>query len=159
MMYYTSKRAEVEFERNLRDWHKGGPKPGGWTRAGAEIPYRAARLLGCCLGMVDVDEALAKNRAETERWHIGFLKGDESPYWWEYLMPRYNEAVAAVRAEAFRELFKSIKERGVMEPVWIAEADWLGIRHFRFNGCHRLCSAKVLGIKEVPALIFKTKVL
>lgn len=163
MIFYFSDEAEDEFQRNLLDWHRGGPKLGGWTRAGPEIPFRGARLLKYRHGMVDVDAALSKNSAETERWHVSFLKNPSpyqpTPYYQEYLLSRYNEGKAMARLETFLELYDSIKANGVLRPVWVAECPWLGLPLFRFNGCHRICAAKVLGMKQVPALIFKTEVL
>ena len=42
------------------------------------------------------------------------------------------------------------------KPVMMADVSQLGMGFdlFRFDGCHRLCAALVLGIKELPAYVF-----
>lgn len=153
----------TEFDRNLADWHRGGPKPLGWTRTGPEIPFRPARLVGLRYASVSIDEALAKNPDETRRWHIDFLMNhvdvEDTAYYKEYLLPRYDVARAISRAYTFLELFDDIRANGVRQAVWVAECPWLGFPIFRFNGCHRMCAAKVLGATEVPALVFKAQLL
>lgn len=63
------------------------------------------------------------------------------------------------RAESFLELFDDMATNGYdqTKPVMVADVSSLGLGFdlFRFDGCHRLCAAHVLGIKEVPAYVFR----
>lgn len=158
MIYYTSEKVKQEFHQNLVDWHLGGPKSNGWTRTGPPLPLRVAKLTSYHLGEISVDDGLAKNKEETLKWHLAFLQGDDSLYLSEYLKPRYNESQIAKRIRSFRQLLTDIQSNGIRKPIWVADISCLDLdfRYFRFNGCHRLCCAKILGIQLVPAFIFKT---
>lgn len=164
MILYMPKRPHWEFGRNVIDWYLGGPKEGGWTRTGAVLPESHFRLLDYEYRLLEVDEVLAKNARETARWHIAFLKQpdplEQTPYFQEYLWPRYGEESSA-RAKEFLILFERIRAEGVRRAVWVADVagHGFGFRYFRFDGCHRTCCAKVLGKARVPAFVFKTEAL
>jgi hypothetical protein len=159
-LFDVTRPIQRAFDVNLSDWYRGGPKLGGWTRTGPPLPQRKAVLTHYSFQMIGVDEVLAKNPAETAKWHISFLKQHDVPehtlYYQEYALPQFGD-MGVDRYTSFLELYHDIKKNGVVRSVWVADlADLdLGFRYFRFNGCHRTCAAKVLGIKEVPALVFK----
>jgi hypothetical protein len=163
MIFYTSRKPQAEFDRNLADWYAGGPRPHGWTRTGPPLPARSVALTRYGLDALPVDEVLAKNAAETTRWHMAFLLGGatvaETDYYWEYLVPRYGQVSGGERAAAFRGLRADVARCGVRTPVWVADVGWLGLgfRYFRFDGCHRTCAAKAAGLAAVPALVFSTE--
>jgi hypothetical protein len=165
MMFYVSQDAQREFSANLRDWCDGGPLLGGWTRTGNPIRVVFARLLSYSLTCLDVDSVLEKNPAEVARWHMDFLKNhsnlEKTNYYNEYLLPRYNIEKAKCKAAKFLSLLNDIKLNGIKKPIWVADVSTLGLglRYFRFNGCHRTCCAKYLGIKFVPVLMFKSELL
>lgn len=165
MLYYFDVNWINEiFNRNLVEWCAGGPSQWGYTREGDTIfidkNYKAVSYER---GMLDVEEVLAKNRKETERWHISFLKGGKidhkSAYCVEYLAPRYDSEEIEERMSSLLSLFRSIFRCGYnyRHPVFVADVASLGIgfRYFRFDGCHRTSCAKVLGIKKIPVYIFK----
>ena len=157
MMIPPSNSVQKEFQSNLKDWFLGGPKVGGWTRTGPQIPEVKCSLLYAYFDILNVDDCLAKNAEETKRWHIDFLVGSGTNYRQEYLATRYNFQKAENRAISFGNLFKDIEVNGIKKAVWIADVSSLdlGFRYFRFNGCHRLCCAKVIGIQTIPAFVFK----
>ncbi len=160
-LYEVPAKVEKEFADNLSDWFRGGPKAGGWNRTGPELPERQAKLLCYHFEAMPVEEVLAKNREETARWHLSFLKShtiqEYTPYYQEYLLPRYGDR-SMDRAGSFLQLYDDIREEGVLRAVWVADMKHsgmdLGFRYFRFNGCHRTCAAKTVGLKEVPAFVF-----
>ena len=166
-MKYLSNQAHESFQSNLRDWRLGGPKKGGWTRRGFPMTLPPVRLAGYRYDEVLIDDTLAKNRAETQRWHLGFLEtliavGKSKFYWkkthyyWEYIKPRYDDKVGYERAKYFMALFDDILDNGIRRAVWVADLKELnlGFRYFRFDGCHRICCAKMADHKTVPALVF-----
>lgn len=162
MIPYLSKRAIKEFEGNFLDWRLGGPKENGWTREGSVIETPSITLGGLYkFCPIKVDEGLAKNKKETDKWHISFLKNKKHLYEKEYLHTRYNTIQAEERVASFIDLFNDIKINGVKKSIWVANVSYLnlGFQYFRFDGCHRLCCCKVLGIKEIPAIVFNIKIL
>lgn len=169
MIYFLSQEIDQEFQDNLKDWCAGGPKKSGWTRRGLRVKFPCVKLSKCVVGEIDIEDVLAKNRAETDRWHLHYLRyylsgmtfnWQNSHYYWEYLKPRYDDVKAKKCAIEFLELFDSIEDNGLHKPVWVADiADLdLGFKYFRFDGCHRACCCKTLGHKTIPALIFKAEV-
>lgn len=169
----SNKKFEAAFQRDLTDWFNGGPSKTGWTRTGPIIiPSCDASLAKMTHEDIDVDLALAKNRAEVEKWHISFLRDqtssspktgtEETLYWKEYLSPRYNRTESHQRVNKLLKMFQHMKENGYSRkfPVWVADVRplSLGFDYFRFNGCHRIVCAKVLGIKTVPACLFSIDV-
>lgn len=159
MMFYLSNKVVREFDENLLDWCLGGPKANGWTREGKQIKKPNATLCSYSLKKIKVEEGLAKNKSETMKWHINFLNNKKDLYEIEYLQPRYDKNKSEKRMMSFIELFNNIKMNGLKKPIWVADISCLdlGFQYFRFNGCHRLCCFKVLGIDEIPAIVFKTK--
>jgi len=169
MIYFIPQEIDRDFQDNLKDWCAGGPKKDGWTRRGLRITLPCVKLSRYIVDNVKIEDVLAKNRMETERWHLHYLRyylskrtfnWQSSSYYWEYLKPRYDDGKAKKRALEFLELFESIEENGLRKPILIADiADLdLEFKYFRFNGCHRACCCKTLGYKTVPALIFKAEV-
>lgn len=169
MIQYVPDRIQEEFQRNLKDWAVGGPKEGGWTRAGEPCPIPEMTLTGYRINHISIEDALSKNPVETAKWHIPFLEWvirsygrlsewKETTYYEEYLKPRYDETEAHKRAFSFIELFNDIRRNGVKQKVWIAHLNMPACDYFRFNGCHRVCAAKVLGAKTVAAYIFSTSI-
>ena len=169
----SNKKFETAFQRDLMDWFNGGPSKTGWTRTGPLIvPSYEASLGKPSHEDVDVDLALAKNRAEVEKWHISFLRDqtssdpkngiEETLYWKEYLSPRYNRKESHQRINKWLGMFRNMHERGYSRkfPIWVANVKPLGLGfdYFRFNGCHRLVCAKVLGLKTIPAFLFSVDV-
>lgn len=161
MMITPSDHVQKQFQSNLKDWFLGGPKFGGWTRTGPQIPEISCNLVYAYFQILSVDECLAKNAEETKKWHIDFLLGNGSAYRQEYLSPRYDYQKAENRMTSFMSLFKDIEMNGIKIPVWMADISQLGLgfKYFRFDGCHRLCCAKVIGIQTVPAFVFKIEAL
>lgn len=161
MNFYTSKKIQNEFDRNLKDWFLGGPKEFGWTRTGPSIECKNAKLTSYSSMFVSVDDVLAKNFNETERWHMNFLRNKNSifntKYYCEYLYPRYG-IESEKRAIYFIDLLEDIKLNGIRKPIWLADVENLkiGFKYFRFNGCHRTCAAKFIGKKEIFSIVFKT---
>ena len=123
--------------------------------------------------LVDAEECFAKNRAETIRWHVGFLKtyvngGDlrDTAYWLEYLMPRFSLEYAAKKAARFIALYESIASGGCRPGtyVWLADLasapglqERFGFRYFRFDGAHRLSCMYTLGITQIPSMVFSVR--
>lgn len=160
MIHYVSEEINSHFQRNLTDWYRGGPLNSGWTRTGSLIQNQIfAKLLNCSFQMVSISDALAKNQKEIEKWHLSFLRGEGELYFKEYLSLRYSLNDQLKRPQSFLELLESIQENGIRKPVWLAETPWLDFKFFRFDGSHRICCAKFIGLTEVPALVFKTEIL
>ncbi len=166
-MYYLSTEIQNALSSNLKDWCRGGPHPNGWTRSGLPIRYRPLKVIDYRFEELAVDELLAKNRIETQRWHIGFLETyvalgkakfywKRSGYYHEYLAPRYDDDTGYAHASRFLSLFEDILDCGVRKAVWAADVRDLKMPfdYFRFDGCHRICCAKVAGFDLVPALVF-----
>lgn len=156
------------FLDNLSDWCLGGPDmANGWTRTGPRLPMPNVKLGQRYRQMIDVNDGLAKNRREVERWHIDFLEStlplESSKYYTEYLLPRMPATNAIDRANRFEKLFNNINSNGFSEqfPVMVADVSLvgIGIKYFRFDGCHRLASAFVLGMSMVPAYVFDVTIL
>ena len=163
-------KIEQGFQDNLRDWCLGGPKEGGWTRRGMRTTLPPVRLTGFQREEFPIIESLGKNRAETKRWHIAYLKtlvdvGKSRFYWkntsyyWEYLKPRYNDEDGRIRAMSFIDLFEDVLDNGIRKPIMVADLEDLDLkfRYFRFDGCHRVCSALVAGYEMIPTLVFKVE--
>lgn len=165
MIYCPFHKCQIEFQKNLSDWCSGGPRKEGWTRAGKSLGPIRAQLVSYRHQMISIDETLAKNLEETKKWHLAYLESlcplEESAYYKEYLRPRYDHDRAVKRAMTFCELKADIQQKGILRSVWIADISPLnlGFRYFRFNGCHRICAAKSLGHKTVPAWVFSTAAL
>jgi len=167
MRYYDVKFQEA-FDVNWTDWCKGGPRKEGWTRSGMAVPCRKVDLGPYEFDELDVDEVLAKNRVEVQRWHVGFLQArldlghrfnwKDTAYYWEYLKPRYSDEKGHQKAQEFIDLLADVADIGVRNPVWVADMiGWrLKFRYFRFDGCHRVACAKVCSINTVPTCIFST---
>jgi len=165
--------APPEFQRNLVDWRQGGPSPKGWTREGPPIATPECDLIGVKEQLVDADECFAKNRAETARWHLGFLQtylrgGDlrSTAYWLEYLMTRFPAEGAQRKADRFVALFESIAAGGCRPGSYVLLADLasapglerhFGFRYFRFDGAHRLSCMYMLGTRQIPCLVFSVR--
>lgn len=161
MLHHDSVELRESFFHNLADWCRGGPHPGGWTRGGAAVPVPACHLRRCVHKPISVEDGLAKNRPEVERWHVGFLRNrgvlEETAYYTEYLLPRYGPIGSRVRAANFLALHASVGAGYARQyPVVVADVSGLdlGFKYFRFDGCHRLASAKVCGMAVVPAAVF-----
>jgi hypothetical protein len=75
-----------------------------------------------------------------------------------FKMQTLDEETQKNRIETFESIFLDIKKNGITKRIWVADVSCLdlGFKYFRFDGCHRLCCAKVLGIKKVPSIIFQT---
>lgn len=149
------------FESNLDDWCMGGPTASGWTRTGPLITLKTPMLIGMMEQELSVNDVLAKNRAEVDRWHLAFLEDHSQPcqtaYWNEYLMPRYGARRGLEKFREFLSLLESIRfGYNSCSAVFVADVESLGLgfRYFRFDGCHRTCCAKYLGMTSVPAKVF-----
>ena len=153
------------FQSNLADWCAGGPHSHGYTRAGPMIFLRKnVKLVSYRREMLSVDEVLAKNREEVERWHIAFMRGGKvdlgSHYYSEYLCPRYSwEESSKKMGQALHLLHNMHDGYTLCHPVFVADVNILdqSFGFFRFDGCHRAAAAHVLGIKEIPSLVFKAE--
>lgn len=163
MIFYMNNDIENHFNTNLLDWHAGGPLLNGWTRTGVRLTSVKGKLDRYSLGSILIDDVLAKNRSEVERWHLAFLKDHKdiasTDYYKEYLLPRFRDR-SHERAHAFLALFEDIKTIGMKRPVWVADIEVfnLGFRYFRFEGCHRACCAKVLGQTSIQSIIFRAMI-
>jgi hypothetical protein len=165
--HFNISHFDKPFQDNLDDWCLGGPRKTGYTRSGKPVLLdKKISLVSCVREMINIDEVLAKNRTEIERWHLEFLQGDkidtQSSYCTEYLLPRFNEEQRKSRMVDFLDLFHSIKDGYNHNfPVWVADIEVLefGFRYFRFDGAHRTCCAKTCGLDQVPACVFKVDVL
>lgn len=149
------------FEQNFNDWCLGGPSESGWTRTGPAYDLKAPKLSCMITQEIAVDDVLAKNRSEIERWHLAFLNDHAQPsrtaYWIEYLMPRYGARRALHQFRDFLSLLESIRiGYNSCSTVFVADVSPLnlGFKYFRFDGCHRTCCAKHLGMAIVPANVF-----
>ena len=166
MLKYFDPWLQEVFQRNLSDWCVGGPNPGGWTREGPLVLLDlTCELTGYRFGTVQVQDALAKNQLETQKWHLDFLQNhsvpEETRYFKEYLVPRYSPQEQKERMESFLDLYESMKLGfDDHKPVMVADVSGLnlGFRWFRFDGCHRLCCAAALGMEKIPAWLFTTRV-
>lgn len=161
MLHFDVSPYENGFQDNLVDWCLGGPKVNGWTRIGPSFPVPNVRLKSAVKSTINVDEGLAKNVNEVNKWHISFLNNPQTIYntlyYAEYLLPRFEHKAAINRAKSFLALFESIKTDGFDGSyVFVADVSSLNypFKYFRFDGCHRLACAKVLGIESLPACIF-----
>jgi hypothetical protein len=161
MLYFNVSSYENIFQHNLVDWCLGGPKANGWTRTGPFLSIPNVKLKSVVKSIINVDDGLAKNLNEVNKWHISFLNNHETIsntlYYSEYLLPRFEHKSAINRAKNFLALFESIKTNG-LDGSCVFVADMSGLNYpfnyFRFDGCHRLACAKVLGIQWLPAYIF-----
>lgn len=151
MLHFDLSYFQEAFNHNWKDWCLGDE---GGTRAGDKVECRPVSLVDHRRVDLPVWESLSKNPAETKRWHIRFLLGFEDAYFEEYLKSRYREEACRAKADKFTTLFRSIREHGVLKPIWVAEVDGMT---FRFDGCHRSCCAFVCGMDTIPAIVFKTK--
>lgn len=122
---------------------------------------------------MDIDHCFAKNRAETARWHLAFLKtyvsgGDlyRTAYWLEYLRPRFSQEISEQKVAKFVALYDAIASGGYRTASypWIADLgtapgleSYFGFRYFRFDGCHRLACLHTLGVRKVPCLVFSVR--
>lgn len=164
-------KTQQAFHDNLKDWCLGGPKENGWTRTGLPVVFPPVRLVNYTYDKILVNDCLAKNRAETQRWHINFLETlvdvgkskfnwNKTSYYWEYLKPRYSDKDGYARAKSFISLFEDVLDHGIQKPVKVVDLELLDMKfkYFRFDGCHRLCCSKVIGEETIPALIFKAEI-
>ena len=166
MIKFALDKIDLAFRRNLIDWAAGGPKDGGYTRVADPIyvpHYHITKML--TRKKIHVDDVLAKNFPEVHRWHMNFLKSykkygweswKDTAYYDEYLCSRYNAEDAEERAKSFVDLYDDVKVKGIWKPVYLADVERtnFGFRYFRFDGCHRTCVCKALGIQRVIALLF-----
>jgi hypothetical protein len=166
-------RAQAQFQENLSNWSKGGPRPRGWTRTGPYIETPECRLVWVRRQLLEVVDCFAKNPADIARWHLGFLEtylsgGDlhRTAYWSEYLLPRCSPEVAEKRCARFVALYESIASSGCHPGthIWVADLatapgleSHFGFRYFRFDGSHRLACLHMLGVKTVPCLVFSVR--
>lgn len=164
MLKYINEDFQIMFDHNFNDWCSGGPKANGWTRTGELIiPNYLAKIVSYTRTIISVNEVLAKNLSEVERWHLDFLTNPrnkiDSQYWKEYLIPRCSRLSANDKCINFLNLFDSIKKNGYRfdKPVFVADISGLnfGFKFFRFDGCHRACCARILGIENIPAYVFR----
>lgn len=147
-MWYLSESVQQAFKKNLQDWCDHNLMQAPQVR------------LGCYeQKIITVDNALAKNHEQTLKWHIRFLQDhseyEKTDYWNEYLLPLYSDPLS--RAESYLKLLQEVKQNGIKRPIWVADIVELnlGFRYFRFDGCHRTCIARHLGLEKVEALVFK----
>jgi hypothetical protein len=164
MLYFDVGHYNKSFLDNLLDWSLGGPKKGGWTRTGDKIPVPdGLKLVSATRTSISVDDAMAKNMTEVMKWHVGFLLSDsdleETLYYKEYLWPRHEPRACKWVADSFRSIHEYMKNYGYnyKYPIFVADVKHLdlGMDYFRFDGCHRLASAKVIGMDMVPAYVFR----
>jgi hypothetical protein len=162
-MIYLPSHLQEAFDRNLTDWCKGGPSAEGWTRTGEPVEEMQFSLAASRVAELDVDEVLAKNRTESQRWHIDFLKAHyfgrfdwkDTAYYQEYLRPRCDDSTAYEMVTNFISLLEDISKNGVRKPIFVTDMkEHLDFRYFRFDGCHRACALKVLGEQMAPVRIF-----
>jgi hypothetical protein len=141
----------------------GGPKKGGWTRTGEAITCPdGIKLLTVRREDIKIDDGLEKNMSEVIKWHVSFLlfsgPVESTAYYNEYLILRNSKEHSILLAQKFKKLHENMRKYGYNQkfPVLVADINslGLGIKWFRFDGCHRLASAKVLGIDIVPAYVF-----
>src|SRR5256885_686670 len=82
------------------------------------------------------------------QWNlVAWCRGGLSPGGWTRTGPPVPLPSCRLSADR-RELLPvggRVADFGVRSPV--------GFRYFRFDGCHRLCCASVLGLKEIPCTI------
>jgi hypothetical protein len=167
-MFYLHDNIQAALDANLVDWCKGGPRKEGWTRTGLPVRYRPVRIVSYFSTELPVEEILAKNRMEAQKWHIGFLETliavGKSKFYWkkttyyrEYLKPRLEDEQGFEQSKRFISLIEDVIENGVRRAVWVADVSELKMpfRYFRFDGCHRACCAKICGIPRIPTLIFR----
>lgn len=173
MLFYTVDMFEAAFQFNLQDWCVGGPCPTGWTRTGPIITLPEMHLTRYRHEMLSAEDILAKNSEEVNRWHLSFMRSqlllggsptcgtEQTAYWQEYLGPRLGRA-GHKRIREIKELILSMKKNkyNPREPVWVADVSCLdlGFHYFRFDGCHRACIAKLLGLEPIPTLVFDVEV-
>ena len=126
-------------------------------------------------GLIKPDDGLGKHPKETARWHLSIIDDFENGrfvtdedfchtnYWKEYLIVRFDKEQSIRRCYRLLDLYNSMKTTGFDRnksdpPVCVVDLDGvvdLGFRYFGFDGCHRLCCAKKLGIEAIPGFIFK----
>jgi hypothetical protein len=168
------RHAPAEFQRNLVAWRVGGPGPRGCTRIGPPIQTPDCTLTWVRRRLIEADECFAKNRAEIERWHLAFLKAyvngadlRDTAYWQEYLVPRMGPDGAERRAARFTNLYDSIAARGCHPGAyaWLADLasapgleSHFGFRYFRFDGAHRISCMYMLGIRQIPCMVFSVRI-
>jgi len=164
MLHLDVSPYEEAFQTNLKDWSMGGPKAGGYSRLGPPIDIKGSFCLSYARRCsISVEDGLAKNKKQVLDWHVAYLCHPtwDALYIQEYLLSRFDEIEAANRASRFLALHVSIRTNGFRDqfPVYVADVSALdlGFRYFRFDGCHRLASAYVLGLAAVPAYLFKLK--
>lgn len=171
--WLSLRKAPGEFQDNLVAWREGGPGPRGWTRTGPPIQTPDCTLTWVRRRLVEADDCFAKNRAEIERWHLAFLKtyvngGDlrDTAYWHEYLVPRLGPEGAERKAAGFTALYESIAARGCRPGTyaWVADLasapglqSHFGFRYFRFDGAHRISCMYMLGIRQIPCMVFSVR--
>lgn len=164
MLFDDVAKLQRYFEANLEDWLLGGPKKKGWTREGPPIVLnKKFNIKFSKIDFVDIEEGLAKNKKEVEKWHISFLRNhtdfENTQYFQEYLAPRYTTTGCHDKIKEFLSLFEIIKSKGFdnQNPILVADIASLnlGFPFFRFDGCHRLACCKILDIKKVKFKIFK----
>ena len=164
MLFTNEIEYEKDFQRNLTDWCLGGPKNGGWTREGDPIVLnKKYKIIFLEYKQIKIDDILAKNIKEVNKWHISFLKNNKNiestKYYQEYLLPRYNLKDINFVIKKFISLFENIKNKGFdkKNPIILADVRDLnlGFDYFRFDGCHRAACCKVLGFEKMYSKIFK----
>jgi len=146
------------FIDNVSCWSKGGPRSEGWTREGPSIDVGYELTGEYKFSVISIEDVLAKNIKEINKWHLKFLDGHPQLYYQEYLMPRMSEIDADQRMADFCDLLESIRN-GFFGVIFVAEIpeEIFGFKYFRFDGCHRACCMYHLGHREIPVCIFKTK--
>jgi uncharacterized ParB-like nuclease family protein len=165
MLHFDVKPFEEHFLRNLIDYCDGGPRDNGYTRSGKKIsvPEFVGFKKSIHLNL-SIEECFSKNKSEVNRWHVSFLQDykdlEKTNYYKEYLIPRYHGSSKS-KALEFIGLFESMARSGYIKkfPVLVVDISEFnfGFQYFRFDGCHRLSSAYVLGMKSVPAIVFTLK--
>ena len=167
------RKAEDEFQANLAEWRRGGPHPDGYTRAGPAISTPDCSLSGAHREVLRAEECFAKNFTEMKRWHLAFVHAVrdggnllQTAYFDEYLLPRHGREGAERRVERFAALYRSMATLGCRPGsyLWAADlasvpglTDYFGFRYFRFNGAHRLACLYVLGVRQIPCLVFSLR--
>lgn len=68
----------------------------------------------------------------------------------EKINPSRYQPRAEIAPQELEELVSSIKEKGIIQPILVRK---LGERYEIVAGNRRLCAAKLLGIKELPAVV------
>lgn len=117
-----------------------------------------------------VDLVLERRKLVLYQRHIRFLEqatGKSFDYktteYWKALRRYLSEEQAEVPVMRFLDLFSSIRKFGFQDseekPVGVCDLGNIleKIRYYRYDGTHRACIAKVLGMHEIPVLLTEVR--